>query len=551
MRDDAARTADEIRQSLTDALMRGFERGKGLAQNLRDTVVNMFKTLVLRPTIEPYINQAAGWLQGALGGGAGGGGFGSLIGGIGSLFNSSWLSAFGSGMGLSGTQAAAASSAYAGAGMSGTGSAISLGSSAAAFGPYAALIALAMGAASNAYAQGFNQRNLPYTQAWLATGGIAPPSLKFDTNLLTKLGVNEKLANVITGASLWSKAFGRSDPQVQGQGVTGTASATGFAGFNFADWTQKGGWFRSNKSGTDFSPISAQLDAMVDTSIKAMYSATSDYAKVLGLPVEAVTGYAASFKVAWGKTEEENQKALQAAVASLGEQLAARYATQLAPLQKAGETLAATLQRLSTLQTFSSTLNSLGGVFSAIGKASVGAREKLIELAGGMESLAQQAQGFVQNYYSRDEIAGLKAAEVQNALASAGLSGQGLSTRDDFRALVESIDPRINQQQLATLLSLQGSFATVADYLAETGLTLGQAAAQVPATETLVSPLLSGVGQQVQLAQQGVDAQYETRDATLRVVDAVAALTSTIRELGGSAGGWMPGYRQPEVTLAN
>jgi phage-related minor tail protein len=90
MRDDAARTADEIRQSLTDALMRGFERGKGLAQNLRDTVVNMFKTLVLRPTIEPYINQAAGWLQGALGGGAGGGGFGSLIGGIGSLFNSSW-----------------------------------------------------------------------------------------------------------------------------------------------------------------------------------------------------------------------------------------------------------------------------------------------------------------------------------------------------------------------------------------------------------------------------------------------------------------------------
>ncbi len=46
-----ARASEEINRSLTDALMRGFESGKGFAQNLADTTVNLFKTMVLRPTI--------------------------------------------------------------------------------------------------------------------------------------------------------------------------------------------------------------------------------------------------------------------------------------------------------------------------------------------------------------------------------------------------------------------------------------------------------------------------------------------------------------------
>lgn len=45
------KSADQINQSLTDALLRGFESGKGFAENLRDTLKNMFNTLVLRPII--------------------------------------------------------------------------------------------------------------------------------------------------------------------------------------------------------------------------------------------------------------------------------------------------------------------------------------------------------------------------------------------------------------------------------------------------------------------------------------------------------------------
>jgi phage-related minor tail protein len=60
------RTADQIGNSLTDALMRGFESGKDFARNLRDVVVNMFKTMVLRPIISAIVNPIAGAVSSAV-----------------------------------------------------------------------------------------------------------------------------------------------------------------------------------------------------------------------------------------------------------------------------------------------------------------------------------------------------------------------------------------------------------------------------------------------------------------------------------------------------
>ena len=61
------RAAEQIEQSLTDALLRGFESGKGFAQNLRDTVANMFKTLVLRPVVSAVVSPVAAGITNALG----------------------------------------------------------------------------------------------------------------------------------------------------------------------------------------------------------------------------------------------------------------------------------------------------------------------------------------------------------------------------------------------------------------------------------------------------------------------------------------------------
>lgn len=65
--EDWERASEEINRTLTDSLMRGFESGKDFAKNLRDTVVNMFKTMVLRPVISAIINPISGALTGMMG----------------------------------------------------------------------------------------------------------------------------------------------------------------------------------------------------------------------------------------------------------------------------------------------------------------------------------------------------------------------------------------------------------------------------------------------------------------------------------------------------
>jgi len=72
--EDWQRATDEINRSLTDALLRGFEDGKGFAENFVDTLKNLFKTLVLKPVIEFVLSPISGGIQGVLGSiGIGGG----------------------------------------------------------------------------------------------------------------------------------------------------------------------------------------------------------------------------------------------------------------------------------------------------------------------------------------------------------------------------------------------------------------------------------------------------------------------------------------------
>lgn len=87
-------TAKTIESSLTDALMRGFEDGKGFLQNLIATTKNLFNTLVLKPIIQAVVNPIAGGVTGVLGltgtanaaGGSGGSGILGSLGSLGGLF---------------------------------------------------------------------------------------------------------------------------------------------------------------------------------------------------------------------------------------------------------------------------------------------------------------------------------------------------------------------------------------------------------------------------------------------------------------------------------
>jgi hypothetical protein len=98
--EDWQRAADSIGDSLTDALLRGFESGKDFARNFADTLYNMFRTLILRPTIQAIMAPVAGGISSAFSGTAGAsGGGGSLLSGASSLFGG--LGSFGSGAAIS------------------------------------------------------------------------------------------------------------------------------------------------------------------------------------------------------------------------------------------------------------------------------------------------------------------------------------------------------------------------------------------------------------------------------------------------------------------
>ena len=112
------KTSDRINQSLTDALMRGFESGKTFSQNLRDTTYNLFKTMVLEPQIKASVKPLADALNKVIDGFAKGiadaisqSGSGGTGGGIGSVI-SSLFNADGNAFGSSGVQAFANGGAF-------------------------------------------------------------------------------------------------------------------------------------------------------------------------------------------------------------------------------------------------------------------------------------------------------------------------------------------------------------------------------------------------------------------------------------------------------
>lgn len=78
---------DSLSEGLTEAIMRGFEDGKSFAKNFRDLLVNQFKTLVLRPLIQPIMGSVAGGVLGMFSQGANAAGIANGAAGAGNIFS--------------------------------------------------------------------------------------------------------------------------------------------------------------------------------------------------------------------------------------------------------------------------------------------------------------------------------------------------------------------------------------------------------------------------------------------------------------------------------
>jgi hypothetical protein len=170
-----------------------------------------------------------------------------------------------------------------------------------------------------------------------------------------------------------------------------------------------------------------------------------------------------------GLTSDQKQEKIQRVLASAQEAMAA-IIVGASGLQLAGETAVEALNRLMAIQSASEMLNQFGGAFSNFATASITARQGIIELAGGLDALVQKTQGFVSNFYSKEEQAGITAMGLVQALEAAGFNASqiaALETRADFRTLLESLDPETQQKQFVALLDMQASFAGLSTIMEE------------------------------------------------------------------------------------
>ena len=417
-----ARASADIEKSLTDALLRGFESGKGFAENLRDTVVNMFKTMVLRPIISAIVNPVAGAITGSLG----------LAGTANAATSASSLLNFGSALGGFGTAAGyGAQALFAGNGLGALSGGASL-----------------LGAGS--ISQGLGM-----------IAGVAGPILAGVTLISSLLKSTKTPGEQHTGG-FYSSA-----------GNTGMAGALAITGGNEAyarDLIKR---------------ANPEIEAMVGAVVGSVIESTTAQAKALGMDIAVGidAGFAANTN---GQAKNKNafgyfdvtingETVAEYVNRTLGEDVTkatAQWTSDMtdavaswvlggADVLKAGETSGQALERLAT------NLSTVNGSFDVLGlrmfEASISGASlasNMVDAFGTLERFSELTGQFYQNYYSDSE----KFATSQRLLRDqfAELNKTMPNSTREFRAMVEAAQSAGDSDLLASLLELGPAFYGVA-----------------------------------------------------------------------------------------
>lgn len=444
------RAAEQIESSITDALMRGFESGKGFAENLRSTVSNMFNTLVLRPIVSAIVNPVAGALTSAMGmsgaaqAGQGMQAMGSLGSeGFGMSSLTSWVTDFGGSMSETFANLGAKIGGEFGA---------DLMMNADTYGGYADMAGQAMGYINAAYK--------------IANGKVGA-------------GIGSAVGSYFggpIGAFIGDKiggwvddAFGGGQEYTVGQGITGTFAKGSFSGNNYKDWQNDGssGLFgigaSGSSSGRNLSAMDAAMAGNLGAGFAQLQAASAVMADSLGLDAERIASFSKTISVALGDDAEANKKAIEGMFTGVADDLARTLLPDVAALAKSGEGAGATLSRLSaSITSANKWLGLLRLSLFDVSVAGGSAAAKLVDAFGSLESLATASQAYYEAYYTSAEKVADSQASMSKTLATLGLRLP--SSNAAFRQLVGALDltTESGQQSYATLLKLAPQFAQTA-----------------------------------------------------------------------------------------
>ncbi|MDD0814289.1 tape measure protein [Curvibacter sp. HBC28] len=501
--DEWKRTAESIERTITDSLMRGFESGKGFAANLRDTIVNMFKTLVLRPIISAVVNPVAATITGAMGfssaanaagavsSGANllsGGGAGMYTSGAAGLYstgaqvysmgleslgngmmslgnwaasNASALQTFGNGLGY----ASAAISAFKGNWGAAAGAAIGtyLG------GPIGATLGNFLGGLIDSAFAGESRSGGQYGVAY---GGQVTNNRRGETYQYVGQQFNRDNSTgqrVTNGQSYLMEAdgLGATADAVINKAVAGAAETidktlaalgskfqtTGYwAGLEtsgkgrggvFAGGSLTGGvgFGESGKGDNTAGTLYEKWSTQSPDAATAMANFTLDLKQSVVQALQAATDIPTTIKT---MLTDDAGKLLE---------VESMTAEQVDALLKSIDNQILAVQTLQQVADMLPLQN--------LKKLSFDASSELIKLAGGLDTLTSQAQSYYQNFYSASEQTDNTLGNIKTSLKSVGLELP--TTRDGFRALVEAQDlnTESGRKAYAALMAVSAAFASV------------------------------------------------------------------------------------------
>ena len=455
VRDEWNKTSDQIAQSLTDALMRGFESGKGFAQNLRDTVSNMFRTLVLRPVVQAVVQPLAGAITGGLG-------LASTAANAGSLYGaSSGLYGLMAGNSFIGNSASVAAGIYGGMGelsSLGLGEALSSGWGALMGGQVSGGLATLTGALGPLVA---------------GVAAIAAIAKSLDNSGTVHTGASSAYSSITglsTGAGLYGVGSKAGAYSTQTEALTSqiAQSVVGLLDSTATAFGKQAG----------FQAAAAFAD---DTSKDGAWGALA-----IKLGDQIVAGFGVEGNGKWpGKGFADGQAGLDQYLAAVSGDVRKAldavglpsWATSMLDKLGAAPSLEQLTQTVAQINEIQAALGAMGKAMPQVAGLTDAAVQTLITAFGGIQGLGQSLGTYYENFYSEAERNARATDEVTKALAGLGLTMP--TTREAFRALVEAQDltTEAGQAAYAQLLKLAPTFAALVPVTQEVGKAVDDTAA--------------------------------------------------------------------------
>ena len=494
-------TGASIEQSIADSFFRSAEKGKGYFQSLKEAVKGMFNNL----TLTPLINMGKSFMQGGLtqafgsltgsGGGTQPGSMMGTLGNIGSIAQTALgggsimgsAGAYGLATGTSGMQAsmlAAQTAEFGVAGLSSTAAAAGSGaiasglSAIAAAAPYiAAVVAL--------YSMFAKDRGGPK-----AGGSFTTTAERLFTPMDADATLAKSGAGISTSASQMAKMFGGNSAGVQ-FGIGYDTDPQGTAQNRIASFVRDASGksildnVNSRAVGRDESVLQSELVNETKRVLLAALQAS-----------DLETGFAKLFG-------------------------------RLDPATAAPEAIDNLFELAKNIHLLGENAKLLPGIMGAMANLSVEAKEKLLDLAGGIEALAAAQDTYYSNFFSAEEQVSQAKVNLGGSFKEVGLSLDALMTntkgpRVAFRDLIEGLKDgsgQISDANLVTYAALIKLAGPLDQYLDA----LGQLPAATQAAATATS---------------GAVAKYLTPPNTLVTLDEngwMYTLATNIEEMGPHA----------------